>query len=102
MHQRRKGGSRPRLVVILHKARELVLIVGAGEQMLSYRPRVAVAKAIVEALVVGIVEALLVHGRFEVPVDFGHEAERRNPFADARRRRRPEKRSATTPGALED
>src|SRR5436190_15815194 len=70
--------------------------------MLSYRPGVAVAQAIVETLVVRVVEALLVHGRFEVPIDFGHEAEPRNPFADARRRLGPEERGATTPGALED
>src|SRR4051812_28779144 len=102
VHLRWEGGSGPRLVVVLHKACEPVLIVEAGEQMLSRTPGVAVAETIVEALVVRVVEALLVHGRFEVPIDFGHEAESWNPFANARRRLGPEERSTTTPGALED
>ena len=60
--------------------------------MLAHRPGVALAKAIVEPLVVGVIEALLLQRPFHVPVDLGHEEEAGHSFAHALRRRRPEER----------
>ena len=71
---RREVGRGPRLVVVLEEAREVVLVVEIGPQVLAHRPRVPVAQAVVEPLVVGVVEALLLQRPLEVPVDLGHEA----------------------------
>ena len=68
-----RGGAR--LVVIFEEAGELVLKVEAGHQMVADAPRMAVAQAVVEPLVVGVVEAQLLERPFQVPVDLGHEGE---------------------------
>ena len=70
---KRRGG--PRLVVVLEEAGQLVLIVEPGVKMLADGPGMAFAEAVVEPLVVGVVEALLLERPFQVPVDLGHEAE---------------------------
>ena len=69
--------------------------------MLAHGPGVVVAEAVVQPLVVGVVEPLLLHRPLEVPIDFGHEAEAGHPLADALRRLGPEERGAAAPGALE-
>src|SRR5262245_114997 len=102
VHRRCKRGGRTRLVMVFHEARDLVLIVEAGGQMLPYRSGTALAQAIVETLVVRVVEPLLLHGPFEVPIDLGHEAEPRAPRAYRSYRLGPEERRATSPGARED
>ena len=98
----REGCRRPRLVVVLQEPGEPVLIVEAGVEVLAHRPRVPLAEPVVQPLVVGVVEALLQHRPFEVPVDLGHEAEAR----DAARGPAPSHRARTAgrdaPGALED
>src|SRR5438094_569998 len=48
-----------RLVMIFEKPGELVLVVEAGQQMVADRPGPTVSQAVVEALVVAIVEAWL-------------------------------------------
>ena len=75
MHFRREGCSRPRLVVVFHKAGQLVLIIEPRVEMLAHRPRVPLAQAVVEPFVVGVIESLLLQRPFQVPVDLGHEAE---------------------------
>ena len=85
VHVRRERGRRARLVVVLQEARELVLVVEPGVEVLAHRPRVAFAQAVVEPLVVGVVEALLLQRPFQVPVDLGHEAEARDSLAHALR-----------------
>jgi hypothetical protein len=60
-------GGVARLVVVLEKADELVLVVEAGSQMVADRPDMALFQAVVEPLVVAVVETLLlsVHSRFQ-------------------------------------
>src|SRR6185503_10694426 len=55
----RKGGGRPRLVVIFQKAGQLVLVIQARVKMLAHRPGMSFAQPIVEPLVVGVIESLL-------------------------------------------
>ena len=60
--------------------------------MLAHRPSVALAQAIVEPLVVGVIKALVLHRPFQIPIDLGHEAEAGNLLANPARRLRPEER----------
>ena len=99
---RGERGRGPRLVVVLEEAGQVVLEVEAREEVLADRARVARFEAIVEPLVVGVVEALLLERPFQVPVDLGEEQEIRHLGADGRRRARPERRGGDPPGALED
>ena len=64
--------------------------------------RVPFAQAVVEPLVVGVVEALLLQRPFHVPIDFRHEAEVRNLLAHAADRLGPERLGRDAPGPLED
>ena len=102
MNFRRERRRRPRLVVVLQETGELVLVIEARVEMLAHRPRMAFPEAIVEPLVVGVVEALLLQRPFQVPVDLGHEEEAGNTFPDPLGRRRPEERRSLAPGSLED
>ena len=61
----REGRSGPGLVVVFREPGELVLVVEPGVEVLAHRPRVALAPAVVEPLVVGVVEALLQQRPFE-------------------------------------
>ena len=63
---------------------------------------VMLAQTVVQALVVGVVEALLLQRPFEVPVDLNHEEEAWGALAHPPRRLGPEEWGALTPGALED
>ena len=90
MSVRSEGGGSPRLVVVLEKSRQLVLEVEPREKMLSDRPRVTLAQAIVEPLVVRVVETLLLQRPLQVPVHLGHETETRNHLTDVPDRSRPE------------
>ena len=85
VHSGRERGGRPRLVVVLQEAGQLVLVIQPGVEVLAHRPRVSLAQAVVEPLVVGVVEPLLLQRPFQVPVDLGHEAEARDPLPDAPR-----------------
>ena len=59
-------------------------------EVLAHRPGVPFAKPVVEPLVVGVVEALLLQRPFQIPIDLGHEAEARDALAHALDRLRPE------------
>src|SRR6188474_1522809 len=93
---------RARLVMILHEARELVLVVESGVKVLPYRLRLTIAKPIVQSFVVRVVEPLLLHGPLEVPIDFRDKAEARNSLADMPDRVRPEQRRTSAPGSFKD
>src|SRR5215470_19468916 len=82
----RKYGSRPRLVVVLEETGQLVLVVEPGVEMLTHRPGVTLPEPVVEPLVVGVVESLLLQRPLQIPVDLGHEAEVRDLLAHALRR----------------
>src|SRR6478609_4999922 len=62
---------------------------------------VMIAKTIVEPLVVGVIEALLLKRPFLVPIDFGHEGEVGMALAHFLRRSRPKQRGTMAPSALE-
>src|SRR6516164_10697588 len=91
-----------RLVVVFKKAGELVLVIQPGEQVTADRPGMAVSQAVVKPLVVTIVEALLVQGPFEVPINLGHKGEGRIFLADRRGRLRPEWVRRQSPSALKN
>ena len=99
---RLEGGRRARLVVVLEEAGELVLVVEPGVEVLANRPRMLLAQAVVEPLVVRVIESLLLHRPFEIPVDFGHEAEAGDLLANLRDDARPERLRPAAPRALED
>src|SRR5262249_28676097 len=71
----REGRRRSGLVVILEKARQAVLIIQTGVKVPAYGPRMPIAQPVVQPLVIGVVEALLLHRPFQIPVDLGHEQE---------------------------
>ena len=98
----REGRRGPGLVVVLEESGELALIVEPGVQVLAHRLRVSLAQAIVEPLVVGVIEPLLQHRPFQVPVHLGHEAEARHPLPHSPGRLRPEQWRPAPPGPLED
>ena len=97
--ERRRG---PGLVVVFQEPGQLVLIVEAGLEVLSHRPRVPLAEAVVKPFVVSVIEPLLEHRPFQVPINLGHEAEVRVLLPNSLSRLRPEQIGAATPGPLED
>ena len=88
--------------MVLQKAGQLVLVVQTRVEMLAHRQGMSVAEAVVQPFVVSIIESLLQQGPFQVPVDFGQEAEVRNPLAHAPDRRRPEGLGLDAPGPFKD
>src|SRR5215831_1223672 len=90
------------LVVVFQKAGQFVLIVYPSPKMLSHRAGMAVAQAVVESLIVGIVEPLLLQRPFQVPVNLGHEAETRRLLAHTLRCLGPKGFGLDTPGTLKD
>ncbi len=99
---RREGGGGPWLVVVLEEAGQAVLEVEARIKVLADRPRVALRKTVVKPLVVGVIEALLLQGPFEVPIDLGEEEEAGDPRTNGRRGPRPERGCGDSPRLLED
>ena len=73
-----------------------------AREVLADRAGVALLQAVVEPLVVGVVEALLLEGPLEVPVDLGEEEEARDLGSDGLRGPGPERRGGDPPGPLED
>ena len=63
---------------------------------------VMLAQTVVQALVVGVVEALLLQRPFEVPVDLNHEEEAWGALAHPPSRLRPEQRCPLARDAFED
>ena len=87
--------------MVFEKTRELVLVVQPGVKVFAHRPGVPFAKAVVEPLVVGVIESLLLHRPFPVPIDLGHKLEVRVFPPDGLGRLRPEGLSGDAPGAFE-
>ena len=96
-----EGGRSPRLVMVLQKAGQLVLIVEAGEEMTPDLRRIGMAQPVIEPLVVAIVEALVLQRPFEVPIDLRHESEAGVGLADRGDRLGPERLRRQAPGAVE-
>ena len=63
----REGRGGPRLVVVLQEAGQLVLVVQPRAEVLAHRPGVPVAEPVVEPLVVGVVEPLLLQASIRGP-----------------------------------
>jgi hypothetical protein len=61
--------------VVFEEAGHTVLEVEVRREVLANRTDVAVLEAVVEPLVVGVVEALLLEGPFEIPIDLGEKEE---------------------------
>jgi hypothetical protein len=97
--ERRRGA---RFVVVLEEPGHAVLDVDLGPEVVTHGAGVSVPEPVVEPLVVGDVEALLLQLPLEVPVDLGHQHHRRVPVAQPGDRRRPERLGAAAPGPLED
>src|SRR5712691_3358964 len=102
MHARGEGRRRPWLVVVFEKARQLVLVIQPSVEMLTYRPGLPSAEAVVQPFVVGVIEALVLQRPFQIPVDFSHEAEVWHPLPHALRGLRPEGLRLEAPGPFED
>ncbi len=91
--------------MVFQEASQLVLVIEPRQEMLTHRTGVMLAQAIVEALVVGVVEALLLECPFEVPVnlDAPHEiVDQARRSTNTLGRHRPEERRTLAPGAFED
>ena len=101
MYCGRKRRCRPWLVVVLQKAGKLILKVRARAEVLAHGPSVLLSQSVVQALVVGVVEALLLQRPFHVPVDLGHEQEVRMFPSHGLGRLRPEGIGPDAPGAFE-
>src|SRR5688500_18732922 len=97
----KRGGSAG-LIVILQEAGELILVIDAGAEMVANRPDMPFAETIVKALVVSVIEALLLHGPFHVPVHFRHETELGMLIAHAPGGFRPEWRRRDVPCLLKN
>src|SRR5262245_34193653 len=97
-----EGGRRPRLVVVFQKSGELILVIEAGMEVLAHRSRVSFAGAVVQPLVVRVVESFLLHGPLEIPRDLGHEAEAWDSVAYSLNRWRPEWLRPAAPRAFEN
>src|SRR4029077_12466366 len=97
-----KFGRGARFVMVFEKASELVLVIEAGEQVIADRLDVTLSQAVIEPLVITVVEALLLRGPFEVPIDLGHECEGRILRMNRGRGLWPERLRGQTPRALEN
>ena len=77
--ERRRGA---RLIVVLQEARQVILVVEPGQEVSSDRRCVPFPEAVIQPLVVGVVEPLLLERPFEIPIDFGNEEEARDLSVD--------------------
>ncbi len=91
-----------RLVMVFQEAGHAVLILLRASQMFADRARQAVHQAVVEFLVVGVIEALLLESPLHIPVNLGQKEETRELRMDALRGPRPEMIGGNVPGPLED
>src|SRR5262245_23980232 len=95
-----KRGCRSRLVMVFQKARQLALIIQSCMKMLAHRTGMTLAQPIVKPFIVRVVEPLLLHPPFQVPVDFGHKTKVRKFFANLLGRFGPEWLRRDAPGPL--
>src|SRR5262249_21343108 len=75
MNTRRKCGGCSWFVMIFQKTCRLLLEISVRQKMFTHRPRVLVAKTVIEPLVVGKIEALLLECPFQVPINLCHDEE---------------------------
>jgi hypothetical protein len=68
-----KCRSGARLVVVLKKARGLLLKLSVRPEMVPHGTGMSVSKSIIESLIVRVVKALLLECPFTIPVNFRHE-----------------------------
>ena len=87
---RRERRRRPWLIVVFEKAGQFVLIVHTGVEVLAHGRCMALTQAVVQPLVIGVIEALLLQRPFQVPVDLGHEEKVRKLLPHALGRLGPE------------
>ena len=80
---RRKDGGGARLVVILQKVQRSIAERRRGPEVLAHGARRPGAQPVVEPLVIGEVETLLLQRPLEVPVNLGDEEELRVPPTNA-------------------
>src|SRR5262245_65184887 len=102
MPSRGERRRRPWLVVVFQKARQPILVLQPGVEMLTHRPGLTIAQAIVQPFVIRVIESLLLQRPFQVPVDLGHEAEVRHPLPYSLRRLWPERRRREATGPFDD
>ena len=70
------------LVVVLQEAGRSILEVKTGHQVFTNRMRLAEHQPVVQPLIVGVIEALLLESPFQIPVDFSQEEEARKSGMD--------------------
>ena len=87
---RRKRGRRSRLVVVLQEPSQLVLVIQPGSEVLADRAGVLLAQPVVQPLVVRVIETLLLHRPFEIPIDLGQKLKLRVLPSHGLGRLRPE------------
>ena len=87
--------------MVFEKARQLVLVIQASVEMLAHGAGMTFTQAVVQTLVVSIVESLLLHRPFPIPVDLGHELEVRMFAPHGLGCLRPEELSPDAPSAFE-
>ena len=88
--------------MVLKETGELILIVETGAQVFADGSDIARLQPIVQSLIIAIVEALLLQGPFQIPINLSLEGEGWIGLAHRRRRRRPERLRADAPCALEN
>src|SRR5215208_7003751 len=71
----RKRDRRSWLIVVFQKPGNFVLVIQSGVKMLAHGSGMTLAQPVVQPLVVSVIESLLLHHPFHVPVDLGHEHE---------------------------
>src|SRR5262245_25447152 len=84
-------------VAVLQEAGQTAPVVEPRPEVIADRPGVMLAQPIVESLVIGVIETLLLQGPFEIPVGLRHERELRNNLTNTLSRCRPEERRAIPP-----
>src|SRR5579872_7243219 len=86
--------------MIFHKPREFDLIIKSRMEMLAHRPGLTLPQAVIEPLVISVVEPRLLEGPFQVPINLGHKTKARNPFAHQPDGERPEWQRLFAPSTL--
>jgi hypothetical protein len=92
----------PRLVVVFQKASELVLIIQPSVKVFTHGTGMFNTKAVVEPLIVGVVETLLLSRPLQVPVNLGHKCNAGYAFAHTLDCLRPEWLRWDAPGSVKD
>ena len=87
--------------MVFEEARQSFLVVQSCLQVFTDRSRMAVAQPVVQAFVVGVIEALLLQHPLEIPIHLCQEQEVREALSNAPDRPRPEWLRPPSPRPLE-